>query len=215
MSPKVPKAYLDARREEIIMAAYKCFAAKGFYNTTMQDIYEATKLSPGAVYNYFSSKEDIVAAAVQMYNELAITSVDSLLKENTDKSFINIFKFWFKSIMQGDVRDSYGVQMAFYAEAARNKVIREAMIKSMDNAGTRLAGLVKKSQRAGLFNPRLDPVSIAHVMVGMVFTAAIHKMVDTDFNLKNYEQACEAMLTGAFATPPKHRPVKKNRTTKS
>jgi len=184
MSPKVPKAYLDARREEIILAAYKCFAAKGLHNTTMQDIYEATNLSPGAVYNYFSGKEEIVVAAVKEYSDWAISSIEKLLKQNTGESFLKIFNFWFDRIMQSDVRDSYGkqtalydvrddygVQMAFYAEAARNKAIREAIIKSMDVAGNKLTGPVKKNQRAGLYNPRLDPVYIAHIMVGMVFTA--------------------------------------------
>lgn len=205
MSPKVPKAYLEARRAEIIEAAYKCFMEKGFHNTTMQDIYEATHLSPGAVYNYFSSKEDIVAAAVKMYSEWSLASVESLLKQHTGESFIEIFRYWFKSIMQSDVRDIYGVQMAFYAEAARNNVVRDAMIKNMDDTGARLAGLVKKGQRSGLFNPRLDPESIAHIMVGMVFTAAIHKMIDPDFNLEKYEQVCESMLNGAFSAPPDSR----------
>jgi AcrR family transcriptional regulator len=202
MSPKVPEAYLEARRKEILWAAYKCFVEKGFNNTTMQDIYDTTKLSPGAVYNYFSSKEDIVIAAVEMFNDWSIASIEPLLKENTDESFIKIFKFWFDSIMQSDVRDHYGVQMSFYAEAARNKDIREAMSKSMDSAGVKLAGPVQRSQSAGLFNSKLNPVSIAHIMVGMVFTAAIHKMIEPDFNLESYRKACEAMLSGTFATPP-------------
>jgi len=60
MSPSVPKAYLEARTAEIIEAAIKCFMEKGFHNTTMQDIYDATSLSPGAVYNYFENKEDML-----------------------------------------------------------------------------------------------------------------------------------------------------------
>ena len=72
MSPKVPEAYLTARRNEIIHAASHCFAEKGFHNTTMQDIYDATGLSPGAVYNYFSNKEDIVAATVEEFSRASI-----------------------------------------------------------------------------------------------------------------------------------------------
>jgi AcrR family transcriptional regulator len=203
MSPKVPEAYLKARRTEIIEAAYKCFMEKGFHNTTMQDIYKATHLSPGAVYNYFSSKEDIVVGAVEMYSDWTMASVESLLKQNTGESFINIFKFWFQTIMQSDIRDIYGVQMDFYAEAARNKVIRDAMIKNMEATGNRLAEAVKKSQQSGMFNPLLDPISTVHVMVGMVFTAAIHKMIDPDFDLEKYERVCEAMLNGTFSNPPK------------
>lgn len=201
MSPKVPKAYLDARREEIIIAAYKCFIAKGLHNTTMQDIYEATDLSPGAVYNYFNSKEDIVAAVMLMFTDWSAAPIEKVLNENTDAPFLKIFKYWFQYVMENDMRDYYGVQMDFYAAATRNKVIREGIIKSMAIAGDLLTGPVQQSQRAGLFNPKLNALSIAHIMVGMVFTASIHKMIEPDFDLENYEKVCEAMLTGTFASP--------------
>jgi AcrR family transcriptional regulator len=65
MSPKVPKAYLEARMAEIMEAAIKCFMEKGFHNTTIQDIYKAICLSPGAAYNYFENRDDILAAAIK------------------------------------------------------------------------------------------------------------------------------------------------------
>ena len=38
--PKVAKEHGEARRRQIIDAAYRCFARKGFHQTTMRDIYE-------------------------------------------------------------------------------------------------------------------------------------------------------------------------------
>ena len=58
MSP----AYLAERRAHVLAAAARCFAREGFHRTTMQHIVREAGLSPGALYRYFASKEDIVAA---------------------------------------------------------------------------------------------------------------------------------------------------------
>src|SRR5512135_3179057 len=97
MSPRVPKAYLEARTAEIIESAIKCFMKKGFHNTTMQDIYEATSLSPGAVYNYFENKEDIVTAAVRMSqkrNRDAIAAAASGIPEEALSRLGQIYFSW-------------------------------------------------------------------------------------------------------------------------
>src|SRR5512143_3703890 len=61
--PKVTEAHSAARRQQIIDAAYRCFARKGFHQATMRDIYTEAGLSAGAVYHYFKSKEDIIQAS--------------------------------------------------------------------------------------------------------------------------------------------------------
>jgi TetR/AcrR family transcriptional regulator, transcriptional repressor of aconitase len=206
MSPKVPQAYLDARRAEIIDAAFKCFMEKGFHNTTMQDIYDATKLSPGAVYNYFHGKEDIVVAAVKEFSVQSLVPLKSLISENPEESFIKYFQFLFSTIKQNDMTKSFSVQQEIYSEATRNRKIHEAVIKSMNAIGVALVGPVKRKQHAGFFNAKLDPVSIAHVMAGMVWAGAVHKMLEPDFDMENFGKVCEAMLTGTFATAPVKQP---------
>jgi AcrR family transcriptional regulator len=205
MSPKVPKAYKEARLNEILGAAYQSFMEKGFHNTTMQDIYAATKLSPGAVYNYFPSKEDIVVAAVKEFSKQTLAPLKSLISENPDESFIKYFQFLFSTVKQNNQTKSFSVWQDIYSEATRNSKIREAVIMSMNATGVKLTGPVKRKQAAGLFNSRLDPLSIAHVMAGMVWAGAVHKMLEPDFDIENFGQVCEAMITGTFATPPTKR----------
>jgi TetR/AcrR family transcriptional regulator, fatty acid metabolism regulator protein len=49
-----------ARREQILKAAEKIFAEKGFHETTVSDIAKGAGLSEPTLYEYFSSKEDIL-----------------------------------------------------------------------------------------------------------------------------------------------------------
>lgn len=60
--PRVSEEHLERRRRQILDAARTCFVRKGFYDTSMQDIFAESGMSAGAVYRYFKSKSDIVEA---------------------------------------------------------------------------------------------------------------------------------------------------------
>jgi len=203
MSPKVPQAYLDARRDEIIQAAYECFETKGFHNTTMQDIYEATKLSPGAVYNYFSSKEEIIISTMQKNTDWSIASVTPLLAQNQPDILAKCLEFWLSRAREDKNNKYFNITLDFYAEATRNKDIHKAVTGSHELMHNVIIEIIKQNQQKGLINKKLDPLSVARVIGGMIFGAAIHKMLDPNVDVDAYNQACAAMLTGAFAAPPR------------
>ena len=60
--PRVSQAHLDARRNQILAAARRVFARRGFAGTSMQDLFRESGLSAGAVYRYFRSRDEIVQA---------------------------------------------------------------------------------------------------------------------------------------------------------
>ncbi len=60
--PRVSEDHLTARREQILAAARTCFLTKGLHNTSMQDLIQEAGMSVGAVYRYFKSKNEIIAA---------------------------------------------------------------------------------------------------------------------------------------------------------
>ena len=67
-----------ARRKEILGAARRVFATRGFRGTTIADIAEEADVALGTIYLYFVSKEDVFAALNQRFNELitaALTNV--------------------------------------------------------------------------------------------------------------------------------------------
>jgi AcrR family transcriptional regulator len=58
------------RRAELLAAALKLFAARGFRGTTIQDIAVETGTAPGLVYHYFRSKEELLGAVMQHHSFL-------------------------------------------------------------------------------------------------------------------------------------------------
>jgi AcrR family transcriptional regulator len=55
----------EGRRTDILAAAKKVFARKGYHATTIADIAKAAKLSYGSIYWYFDSKEALFHALVE------------------------------------------------------------------------------------------------------------------------------------------------------
>ena len=53
------------RRSEILAAAQTCFARSGFHQASMQEICAQAGMSPGNLYRYFHSKEEIIAGIAE------------------------------------------------------------------------------------------------------------------------------------------------------
>jgi AcrR family transcriptional regulator len=64
-----------ARRELILEAARRAFAARGLRGTTIADIAEEAEIALGTIYLYFPSKEAVFAALSLHLNELIATAV--------------------------------------------------------------------------------------------------------------------------------------------
>jgi TetR/AcrR family transcriptional regulator, transcriptional repressor of aconitase len=67
--PKVAQAHLDARRQQILDAARTRFARDGFARTSIADIVAESGLSNGAIYRYFTGKDEIVVAVCEQGGE--------------------------------------------------------------------------------------------------------------------------------------------------
>ncbi|HRY06454.1 MAG TPA: TetR/AcrR family transcriptional regulator [Hyphomicrobiaceae bacterium] len=63
--PKLKPDTQRARRQHILNAAEVCFARSGFHGCTMQEICKEAGISPGALYVYFASKEDLIAGLAE------------------------------------------------------------------------------------------------------------------------------------------------------
>jgi AcrR family transcriptional regulator len=80
--PRVSEAHLERRRQQILDAARTCFNRKGFYATSMQDVFHESGLSAGAVYRYFKSKDEIVHASATEGQERLADFMSTILAED-------------------------------------------------------------------------------------------------------------------------------------
>src|SRR4051812_23928118 len=55
----------EARRSDIVSAALRLFAAKGFAATRLDDVAEAAGIAKGTIYLYFETKEELFREVVR------------------------------------------------------------------------------------------------------------------------------------------------------
>lgn len=68
MAPRTSSQFEELReqsRQKILDAALKLFGGKGYESTSISQIAKEAGVSKGLMYNYFSSKEDLVIAIMQ------------------------------------------------------------------------------------------------------------------------------------------------------
>ena len=67
MSPRTPKQFEEIREEKktlIMDVALEHFANEGYHNTTINHIAKHAGISKGLMYNYFESKEELLAEII-------------------------------------------------------------------------------------------------------------------------------------------------------
>lgn len=198
--PKVLPEYLETRRQQILDAAAACFSRRGFHQATMQDICEEAGLSPGAVYRYFRSKEEIIEAMCErgQSQNAALLSI-ALEQKDTQDIFEELIRLFFGELESG-VRDfaTCALNVELISEAPRNPKIREFLTRTNDEVRSSFVSLIAEAQRRGEVNPALDAEAVARVMIAVYQGLVTQKLVHTEIDIKRYGDVLRALFGGAF-----------------
>ncbi len=71
-------------RQHILDAAIQVFAEKGYHDTRVDDIVEAAGSSKGAVYFYFSSKQQIFLALIDQFADILAGGIAEAIVQETE-----------------------------------------------------------------------------------------------------------------------------------
>ena len=159
--PKLKPETQQARRAAILDAAERCFARAGFHRSTMQDICKEAGISPGALYVYFASKEDLIAGIVERDR----TKLASKLAELPDAPDL--------LSALAKLGEHYTVEEPQYkrvlcieigSEATRNPVVVD-IFRSVDEfCRQNFAQVFAQARDAGKIAPNADPETLAQVV---------------------------------------------------
>src|SRR5918996_3551850 len=124
LMPRVSQAHLDARRRQILDAARRCFVRNGFHATSMQDVLGEANLSSGAVYRYFGSKDEIIAAiAAEAVAEVA-GALDSAFDADDPPPLDEVLGAAFLAIRRVDADQGMArLALQVWSEAVRSPVL--------------------------------------------------------------------------------------------
>ncbi|MCW2795456.1 TetR/AcrR family transcriptional regulator [Nocardioides sp.] len=133
----------NTRRAELLSIAAGLFAEKGFKNTTVRDIADASGILSGSLYHHFDSKESIVDEILSTFQEELFASYDAVLASDDDArtkieravhlSFEAIDKHRHEVAIFQNEADYLGGFGRFAYLAERNAQSREVWITLLDD----------------------------------------------------------------------------------
>jgi AcrR family transcriptional regulator len=198
--PKVTEAHLEARRQQIVDAAFACFARKGFHPTTMQDICAEAKLSPGAIYRYFDSKETIIAGACRASEgDTDLDLLRSALAEPDTSVMMGGLVTAFFSDLEGERATlASRAMLQLWAEMVTNPAVRRSYEERHGMLRSAMLDVVAEAQRRGDFAAGLDPEAVVSAMMALYHGFQMQKAMVPETDTAAYAEVVRAMLTGGF-----------------
>jgi AcrR family transcriptional regulator len=195
--PKVSEAYLASRRREILEAAERCFARQGFHRTTMQDVVRQAGLSPGAIYRYFPSKAELIAAiADERHQREAALLQSSALGEHVSQDLRRAMRAFFEPLAEPAERETRRVGVQLWAEALRDPQVLPVVRRGVDLPRERLAALIRLGQTHGELRRDVDADAMARAMIALFHGFVLQQAWDPRANVASYLQVLDALLDG-------------------
>ncbi|MBA2555764.1 MAG: TetR family transcriptional regulator [Chloroflexi bacterium] len=134
--PRVSAAHEEQTRQRIVEAALRAFVGHGFHQATIQDVVRESGLSVGAIYTYFSGKEDLLRASCDLVLNQELEALSGLLGRATtvrEKLEISV-RFWFDFIERDPAQAAFIVQA--WGEAPQTPAIREMLVRRRERLST-------------------------------------------------------------------------------
>jgi TetR/AcrR family transcriptional regulator, transcriptional repressor of aconitase len=183
--PKVSQEYLEARRGEILEAAIACFAREGFHRTTMAEIVKESESSPGAIYNYFDSKEEIIEAIAEERREVESALIAEAVREGTVVDALRRLRdAFFGDLKTPKERLRRRLSIQLWAEAQRNPRILRLVRESFEGPLKVLSGILSEAQRRGEISGKVDAEATARFLIGAFYGLVLQVEWDNSNSLK-------------------------------
>jgi AcrR family transcriptional regulator len=171
-------------REEILSAAAKVFAAKGFFTSKMSDIAQEAEFGIGTLYKYFKSKDELFFTLMDNKMEEINRLIKTELSQKTSaiERIRKVLKSLFEFIERN--RDFFRI---YISEQNRfewtgkvqddlGKVIQEKMVIYINI----LVKVMKQGIKSGEFKS-MDPRDMAHALLGIVNSLVTEWLINPEY----------------------------------
>ncbi len=154
------------RKSEILVAAAKCFAAKGIHQSSMQEICDAAKISAGALYRYFDSKNAIIFSLAESERTVNAELIAHLV---ASEDIVEGICQALPEILESLCDDQYGrLAIEIGAEATRNPAIAKVFGDNEAELHQVFVETLSLGQQRGMVDKNLNTQGAAFMILAML-----------------------------------------------
>ncbi|MFY2562523.1 TetR/AcrR family transcriptional regulator [Corallococcus terminator] len=165
-------------RVDILEAAITLFAKRGFLATTMADLARAIRMTPGALYWHFPTKEDLLLAAIDELHQRYVDAFVDVISEYRSLSAREQLQAFTRRTHHflGEHRE-YGIFFGMLAAEAAdsNERVAEAIREKLGLYAKILSGILRHGQKTGEFRQDIDTEKAAHGVFGSYLGALMYQ----------------------------------------
>ncbi|MCB1509461.1 MAG: TetR/AcrR family transcriptional regulator [Hyphomicrobiaceae bacterium] len=208
--PRLKPETQAARRTSILDAAEKCFAASGFHATSMQDICKTAGVSPGAVYGYFKSKEELIEGICERNRREFAERFAAL---DTAPDFLAALATLAEQYLIEEPREKRVLCVEIGAEACRNATVAELMRSIDELVDQSFRRLFERLKAQGRIPAETDIDALMRIFTLLGDGLFWRQAVDSQFDAKQHLDAVISVIgsmigpQAAVVDQSRHAPV--------
>jgi AcrR family transcriptional regulator len=164
-----------SRKEQILQAAEQVFARKGYHDSTISDVARRAKVSDATIYEYFSSKEDLLFSLPGETARRGKENLDQVLpfiRSHADK--IRAFVYNHLSFYQ--THPDYA-SVALLILKPNRKFAETEAYRDVQDLSRVLIQVIQEGMAAGEFRSDLDPFLVRSVILGTIEHLVIRQVL--------------------------------------
>lgn len=170
----------DARREELVLAAWRVIAAKGIDEVTIRDIARESGYSSGVLAHYFKNKDDLLAHALQLSHTRIRKRYDAEVEE-TSGAADALRAILIDNLPIDEQRDlETRIEMSFWARALRNEELHEIQQKESETLRSLLRELIEQAQKDKSISKKHDREEILELLGAVIDGISLHALLYPD-----------------------------------
>jgi len=173
------------KRPRLVRAATEIFAERGYASTRVADIAERAGVGKGTVYEYFSSKEELLFAVFESINEEISARVKQALSEDGSPRERLLALLGLGADVVAEQVELQPVILDFWA-ASRGKAFeasyREAVVASYQLFRGMISDFIRGGQQGGEFRADIDAEALATTVVAAVDGLGIQLFFDSSID---------------------------------
>lgn len=203
--PRVSAAHEQDVRDRILAAATKVFSEKGYHSSTIQDVVRESGLSVGAIYTYFSGKEELIRLSC---DQIATRGLEQLAERlapatSTAERLGIAIRLYVETIDDYEGAPGQVTLLQAWAEADREPAVREMLAGRRE----RLVGagrvLIAQGMASGELPGWLDVDAVTRGFLAMLDGLLLQRVESgSSFRPADLERRATAMLELLLAAGP-------------
>jgi AcrR family transcriptional regulator len=152
--------------QELLEAALRVFAGKGYRNARLDDVAEAAGVTKGAIYHYFATKEALLLGVVEHYQTVAFGRAEEALRDDRLPATTRIRLLVRKLFSRPEGSSQHLLALLIRGVAHEVPHVHERWLRDGPaRASTLLSRLVDQGKERGEFRPDADGEIGARVLV--------------------------------------------------